>query len=78
MKKINYRVSLTPAYGRDYKNKRDVIKDFEAGKDFVLNHLGSQQYCSKPDFVPGTPVQLRYKNIRSVVVHNVGAKIPTR
>jgi len=29
-------LTLIPAYGRDYKSKKEVIADFEANKDFVI------------------------------------------
>jgi len=28
-------LSATPAYGRDYKSKAQLLADFEAGKDFL-------------------------------------------
>lgn len=31
-------LSLFPAYGRDYKNKKDLLADWNAGKDFKTVH----------------------------------------
>lgn len=28
-------LTVTPRYGRDYKNKKDAMADWEAGKDFT-------------------------------------------
>ena len=28
---------LTPAYGRDYKSKKAIQADFDAGKDFLMS-----------------------------------------
>lgn len=28
-------MTLTPAYGRDYKSKAETIAAFESGKDFI-------------------------------------------
>jgi hypothetical protein len=55
---------LTPAYGRDYKNKAEVVAAFEGGKDFIFAATG--QYTSIKDVAPGTTVLLRYKQKRSV------------
>lgn len=43
-------ITLTPAYGRIYKNKDQVLKDWNDGKDFIGHHpiLGSA-YTSKND-----------------------------
>jgi hypothetical protein len=54
-------LELLPAYGRDYKNAKSVIADFNNGKDFQLaSIMYGGQYCSKNDFAPGTAVILRY------------------
>jgi hypothetical protein len=37
---------LTAAYGRDYKNKAEVLKDWEDGKDFVLHTLRGSAYVN--------------------------------
>ena len=29
-------ITLTPAYGRDYKSKAAVLKDWLEGKDFII------------------------------------------
>lgn len=50
---------LTPAYGRDYKSRKDVETDWFGGKDFILAITG--QYCSIRDLsqFPGD-VFIRY------------------
>ena len=56
---------LTPAYGRDYKSRKDAESDYHAGKDFVLAVTG--QYCSKRDFQDMSgEVWIRYNNQRHV------------
>lgn len=37
-------VTLTPAYGRDYKTKKEFMADFEAGKDFIINTISTLTY----------------------------------
>lgn len=57
---------LTPAYGRDYKNKQSCVQDFLDGQDFVLNSPMGVTYCSIRDFAPNTLVNLRYKRLTLV------------
>lgn len=47
-------LTLVPAYGRDYKSKRALLEDWEAGKDFMAMGLrpGTSGYTSIRD-VPG-------------------------
>jgi hypothetical protein len=55
--------TVTPAYGRDYKSKATVEKDFRDGKDFYLEP--EHVLCSIRDFEACT-VNLRYNKLRSV------------
>ena len=34
-------ITLTPAYGRDYKSKAAVLEDWNAAKDFIINDFQS-------------------------------------
>ena len=61
----NYR-SLTPAYGRDYKNRAAVKIDWKAEKDFVLQPDGV--LINRQQFAPRTWVSIRYYNLRRVCV----------
>jgi hypothetical protein len=40
-------MTLTPAYGRDYKSKKAVLADFEADKDFIISGI-RDKWESKP------------------------------
>lgn len=40
-------MTLTPAYGRDYKSKAAVQADFDADKDFIIADV-FHQYSGKP------------------------------
>lgn len=31
--------TLTPAYGRDYRSRRDVELDLESGRDFLVSNV---------------------------------------
>lgn len=61
--------TLTPAYGRDYKNKKEALADFEAGKDFIYNSYEVQTCCGRQELITNgvKSVQLRYKNNTQVL-----------
>ncbi len=42
-------ISAVPAYGRDYKTKADVLADWEAGKDFLIQDMFESGYINKAD-----------------------------
>ena len=56
-------IVAVPAYGRDYKSKAEVLKDWNDGKDF--QHAASGQYLSKRDQL--TDVFIRYHKLAKVV-----------
>ena len=61
--------TLTPAYGRDYKSKGQVIEALQAGKDFVFNafgHADDGRYCSLSDLKDGK-FTVRFGQLRKVV-----------
>lgn len=63
---------LSPAFGRDYSSRGDVVAAFEAGRDFVLcSVFHGSGYVSARDFTPGDRVQLRYGKLRKTTVHVV-------
>ena len=64
--------TLTPAYGRDYKNKNDVITDFNNDKDFIINDMFSPyngKYCNKSD-IKNTykSVKIRYNKLQKIII----------
>ena len=58
---------VSPAYGRDYKSKKEVLEAWNSNKDFIIENV-MDHYCGKPinkeDFEKTTykSVELRYKN----------------
>lgn len=62
--------TLTPAYGRDYKSKKEALEAFDAGQDFIYNSIDGQNYCAKQELITNgiRSVQLRYKNNTQVIV----------
>jgi hypothetical protein len=62
-------ITLTPAYGRDYKSQKEVKADWLAGKDFIVADFFSPwsgKYANKADLV-GQSVTVRYDNKRKAV-----------
>jgi hypothetical protein len=72
----NY-LTLLPAYGRDYKSRLAVERDFNMNKDFEMasmvqgGHFRGGRCCSKSDFATGTKVKIRYNRMLSSVVITV-------
>lgn len=67
-------MTLTPAYGRDYKSRADALAAFRGGKDFIINDVTSRWYgkpCSIRDLTEGEKVRIRYKGLRNVFVVEV-------
>jgi hypothetical protein len=66
---------LSPAYGRDYKTKAEVINAFVCDCDFQGDYQLGFQTCNRADLLAKHPkgftVNLRYKANRSVAVHKV-------
>ena len=59
---------VSPAYGRDYKNKKDVVQDWNDNKDFINDiriPTGGGTYINKDDLQPGDNVELRYNRLQS-------------
>lgn len=59
-------LTVTPAYGRDYKSKQAAIADWEANKDFINQGMSGGTYVNKQDVPPGTTVNIRYKRMTQV------------
>lgn len=71
----NY-LSLTPAiYSKpnDYKNAKDAVAAFKAGKDFYANGVPRSGYVSISEFAVGTIVKIRYNRIERTVMYTVKA-----
>lgn len=59
---------LTPAYGRDYKKKQEVIDAFNAEKDFEGDYQLGFGLVNKQQIPKGSTVMLRYKKNTAVTV----------
>lgn len=62
-------LTLTPAYGRDYKSAREVREAWNAGKDFLVADFG-HPYEGKPinKAQARETVNIRFSRLRKVVV----------
>ncbi len=64
-------VTLTPAYGRNYKSAEEVIEEFSSGKDFVIRHpmhRWNNKYTSIRDMKLGEFIYLRYNKNKDITV----------
>lgn len=62
--------TLTPAMGRDYKSKGQVIADLNAGLDFTYNSYNGSGYVSIADLDTGT-FQVRDRSCRKLWVVSI-------
>ena len=49
-------IVIVPAYGREYRSKRDLLKDFDAGKDFKVSDalsIYNGKPCNKWELLKG-------------------------
>ena len=60
-------VSAVPAYGADYKSKKEVQAAWDAGKDFLIQDLMLHGYVNKDDKPADMVLNIRYK--RQTMVH---------
>ena len=64
-------ITLIGAYGRDYKSKKALIEDWEAGKDFQIY---GGPYCSCKDighFKEQGVTYIRFRYLRLTRVHDI-------
>lgn len=62
-------LTLVPAYGRDYKSKKEVTADFNAEKDFRISDFfsGSDgRLVNRQQIDAGTTVNIRYKKLQNI------------
>lgn len=63
-------LTVSGAYSRDYKNKKSILEDWLAGKDFVLRSVESRGNINRQDaeaqHVDG--INVRYNNDRNIAL----------
>ena len=63
------RLTLSPAYGRDYKSSTDVFQDWITNYDFVIKTPGYHTYINRSDAerygIPGgrDTIKIRYNHL---------------
>jgi hypothetical protein len=64
-------MTLTPAYGRDYKNKKSVLADWHDNKDFIVADVFSKwsdKPANKESLVNEPSILIRYARLTKVLV----------
>ena len=66
-------MTLTPAYGRDYTNTRDLLADWNANKDFIVTDLFSPwdgKPINRQDIAntAETEVTIRYRQLERFTI----------
>lgn len=67
-------MTLTPAYGRDYKSKKAVLEDWDKDLDFVVNDVRqSGTYINKRQAIEMgvREVSFRYAKLTKVFIHRL-------
>lgn len=69
-------ISVTPAYGRDYKNKREILIDLMSNKDFTIADISNAWHGkvgNRRDFLREgyTHVQVRYGKLLKVAIFRI-------
>jgi len=62
-------MTLTPAYGRDYKSAAAAVADLQSGKDFILADFSSPwngKPINKRGIPAGTTVRIRFAGLRKI------------
>lgn len=60
-------VTVTPAYGVDYKNQAEVKKAWADGKDFYIQDFKLSGYISNREVKPNMAIMVRYAKLTKVV-----------
>ena len=71
---MNHTLTVSAAYGRDFKSKKEILNYWNSNKDFQnLDPMVSGAYVNKEDakrFKVGY-LNVRYKNLMNIAVINV-------
>ena len=72
--KMNHTLTVSNAYGRDFKNKREILEHYNSNKDFQnLNVLPSGAIVNKQDAkrFKVNFLRVRYKNLMNIAMIDV-------
>ena len=62
-------ITVTPAYGRDYKTAKAAKADWQAGKDFIIQSYG-HPYDGKPiskNDKGSESINIRFDGLRKII-----------
>ena len=71
---MNHTLTVSNAYGRDFKSKREILEHYNSNKDFQnLNPFVSGAYVNKEGAIKNKVsfLNVRYKNLQKIAVINV-------
>ena len=68
-----FQINVLPAYGKDYKNKKEILADYLANKDFETIDIASKGKINKSDCLKFGVACLivRYGSLRKTASINV-------
>ena len=68
-----FQINVLPAYGRDYKNKKEILKDYLENKDFEVSDISNKGKINKSDCLKMGIACLivRYRNNQRLASINV-------
>tara|TARA_Y100000287_G_C13893622_1_gene197172 strand:- start:90 stop:356 length:267 start_codon:yes stop_codon:yes gene_type:complete len=72
--KMNHTLTVSNAYGRDFKSKREILEHYNSNKDFQnLNVLTSGAIVNKQDAkrFKVNFLRVRYKNLMNIAMIDV-------
>jgi hypothetical protein len=71
--------TLVPAYGRDYKSKKELLADFAANKDFHLQTYNGSTYVNREQVeqLKEREVMVRYSKCTKVTILKFSPKTNT-
>ena len=70
---MNHTLTVSAAYGRDFKSKKEILRYWNLNKDFQNLGIFETGYINKQDakrFKVGY-LNVRYKNLKSIAVIDV-------
>ena len=68
-----FSINVLPAYGRDYKNKKEILNDYLANKDFQVSQVTNHPYLNKSDCLKMgiACLIIRYSSLKKTASINV-------
>ena len=70
---MNHTLTVSNAYGRDFKSKREILEHYNSNKDFQNLGINQGAFVNKKDakrFKVGY-LNVRYKNLMNIAVIDV-------